>query len=577
MDFESLLKKYASNHPKGLDQNLAVFEEGKKYFFGTTLPVIEVQYFERSSGLLVPLHAAIQPAPIDSTYRYLPLSEILQVEISLEKIIEVIQQLNRNDFLSACAKFGDLSHPSNKSGELEKLVEQFLPEIHRLASPFLSQNYKYFGPQATLVLMKLALSKGVDNPNLPKVTIELLVLLCLAIQDFFSPKDSEDSQKRISIELPANYKIHNHHNPIFDLRQYSIRWQGGSEASNDLKNQYLNVMGFDVEVMATFAAGLASQDRNLRMNFDFQVDGSNDQDMQKALNRISADIETFAREMEDPYQDNFIWDFGIFQRYPVIRRSDGRYVVVDPSFLLERGLGWHLVYDVVENFDEHQSRRFAGKVSDLAEAQTVGLVREYLGHAWNERIVTGPEIIESFGGHGIKSADVAVEFEDSWLVMEISALRPWYKAMAATSEQDYQKLVDQLLGEVEQSLSTSLRMLKHADRPYADFRLLPPNSKMFPIVVLTEKFTVNPFVLMEIRKNLNIVFPNLDSRVQPIEIMNLEEFETLLLLVKHFGYSIVGILGKKYESNFWSDSVNNFLAHHYLAELIQLKNLGGDI
>ena len=312
-----------------------------------------------------------------------------------------------------------------------------------------------------------------------------------------------------------------------------------------------------------------------KMNFDFQVDENNDQDlqMQKALHRISADIETFASEMEDPYRENFIWDFGIFQRYPVIRRSDGRFVVVDPSFLLERGLGWHLVYDVVENYDEHESRRFAGKVSALAEEQTVELVREYLGHAWNDRIVTGPEIVESFGGHGIKSADVAVEFEDSWLVMEISALRPWYKAMAATSEQDYQKLVNQLLGEAEQSVSTCLRLLEHADSPYADFRLLLPISKIFPIVVLTEKFTINPFVLMEIRKNLNIVFENLDSRVQPIEIMNIEEFETLLLLSKHFGYSIVSILGKKYVSNFWSDSVNNFLAHHYLQELIQLNNL----
>ena len=575
MDFESLLKKYASNHPKGLDQNLAVFEEGRNYFFGTTLPVIQIKYFARLSGLFVPLHAVIQPAPIDSTYRYLPLSELLGVEISLNKIIEVIQQLNRDDFISACAKFGDLSHPSNKSGELERLVEHFLPEIHQLASPFLSQNYKYFGPQATLVLMKLALSKGIENKNQPKVTIELLVFLCLAIQDFFAPKDSENSQKRISIELPANYKIHNHHNPNFDLKQYSIRWIGQSEASNDLRNQYLTVMGFDVEVMASLSAGLASQDRNLRMNFDFQVDENNDQDlqMQKALHRISADIETFASEMEDPYRENFIWDFGIFQRYPVIRRSDGRFVVVDPSFLLERGLGWHLVYDVVENYDEHESRRFAGKVSALAEEQTVELVREYLGHAWNDRIVTGPEILESFGGHGIKSADVAVEFEDSWLVMEISALRPWYKAMAATSEQDYQKLVNQLLGEAEQSVSTCLRLLEHADSPYADFRLLLPISKIFPIVVLTEKFTINPFVLMEIRKNLNIVFENLDSRVQPIEIMNIEEFETLLLLSKHFGYSIVSILGKKYVSNFWSDSVNNFLAHHYLQELIQLNNL----
>jgi hypothetical protein len=579
LDFEFLLKKYASDHPKGLDQNFAVFEEGKKYFVGASLPVIGPKYFLRSSGLLVPLQAAIESAPIDSTYRYLPLSELLHVEITLEKIVNIIQQLNRDDFISACAKFRELSHPANKSGELEKLIEKYLPEIHKLASPLLPQNYKYFGPQATLVLMKLALSKGSDNENLPKVSIELFVLLCLAIQDFFAPKDSEDSQKRIRIELPSNYRIHNQYNPKFDLKQFSARWEAKSQDSQELRNQYQSATGFEVEVMASFAAGLAGQESDIRMNFDFHLEEGSELEvqMQKALHRISADIETFAKEMEDPYRDNFIWDFGIFLRYPVIRRSDNRFVVVDPSFLLERGLGWHLVYDAIENYDEHERKRFNGKVSALAEAQTVGLINEHLGSAWDERIVTGTEIKRIFGGHGIKSADVAIEFEDSWLVVEISALRPWYKAFAATSEEDYEILLNQLLDEAKQSVSTCVRLLQHADSPYANFRSVPSGSKMFPIVVLTEKFISNPYILMNVREKLKVAFSDLDSRVKPVEVLNLEEFETLLLMARHFGHSIVGLLSKKYESNYWSDSVNNFLAHHYISELNQLNELENDI
>lgn len=573
MYLKALIAKFSLNEPEGLERTFAVFEDSRTYFSGTTLPVIQTKYYERASGLIVPFQAAVQPAPINSTYRYLPLSELMQIEISLEKIIEIIQQHNQDDFISACAKFGDIAHPSNKDRELEQIVANYLPQIYQLASGYLLQNYKYFGPQATLVLMKLALAHGSNNPNLPKVNIELFVLLCLAIQDFFAPSDVQNTQNRVVIELPSNYKIHHRYDAAYEFRQYSTRWEGQSEVSVDLSNQYLNSMKFEVSTIASLAAGLASKERDLRINFQFQTDDENSEDsrMQKALERISAGIDTYAVEMKDPYQTNFIWDFGMFQRYPIVRRSDGRYVVVDQSFLLERGLGWHLVYDVVENYDEHEQKRFAAKVSALAEAQTVSLIERYLGDAWEERIVGGPEIIEVFGGHGIKSADVAVEFEDAWLIIEISALRPWFKALAATSEQDYEKLINQLVDEAVQSVSTSRRFIAHADTHFANFRLLHPYTKMYPIVVLTEKFAINPFALMHIRDKVKRSFSAVDSRIQAVEVMNLEEFETLLLLTERFGYSIVNLLSEKYESNFWSDSINNFLAHHYLKQLNELN------
>ena len=545
--------------------NLAVFEEGRIYLKGTTIPAIINQYSWHKSGLLIPNHALSEKAPIDYVYRYIPLEEISDVPINLEAIIDIISQLDQDDFLSACSKFTDMAHPSGGTTELEDLIKTEMPFLHSKVKRLLEKNHKYFGPQAPLVLMKLAILNESTRKDLPKVNLPTFILLCLAIQNFFSPERSDASNLNLAMELPANYSIHRKLDPAYEFRQYQRRWEGEEECSKFLRKSFQENCGFPSSKIAEFVAGLAMQERDLRMNFRFEESGDDDFNMRKALELISINIEQFKDRISNPTTPNFIWDFSIFHEFPVIQRSDGQYVVVEKSLLVNRGLGWPLIYD-----SNVKDASLLHDIAMFAERQSKEIVVETLGDAWSSRIVDGSDLISLFGGPGIQSADLAIEFENAWLVLEISTFRTPFKALAAESQTLYKELIVQVADEAVQAVSTCEQLAKHSLDPSIEFREISSASKMYPMVVATEKFTTNPLTLSDIRLEVDNRRGGRNPRIAPVEVVNLEELEILLLLSKIYGLSIVSLLEEKAQSAFWSDSVNNFLITFYREALVGL-------
>lgn len=561
-----LVKQFTGQEPNVSIKNFAVFEEDRLYLKGTTVPALINQYFLHSSGLLLPKHVQYGLAPIDYAYRYIPLAEITNLPIPLETIVSAIKQFDRDDFISACSKFADMSHPSEGTSELEDLIKSEMPYLHARVKGLLDTKHKYFGPQAALVLMKLAILEGSAEKNLPKVNLSTFILLCLAIQDLFSPSRPENSNASLAMELPANYSIHRKLNPAYEYRQYELRWESEEPVSRRIKSVFEQICGYPPRSLADLVAALSMQTRDLRMNFVLET--SHDEDsvnMNKALEKISCNIDGLSEKISDPATPNFIWDFSVFHEFPVIRRSDGRYVVVENSLLVNRGLGWPLVYDSQLN------RKQIYEVSMLAEQQAKEMVVNALGHAWSDRIVDGSQIIAAFGGDGIQSADLAIEFENAWVVLEISAFRSPYKALAAESQSLYKELIDQVADEAIQAVSTCEQFVWQSLEHKSTFRNISTSSKMYPIVVATEKFTTNPMTLCDVRQEIENRRGGRNPKIAPVEVINLEELETLLLLSTTYGLSIVSLLEEKSQSNFWSDSINNFLATYYRTELLGLS------
>lgn len=137
----------------------------------------------------------------------------------------------------------------------------------------------------------------------------------------------------------------------------------------------------------------------------------------------------------------------------------------------------------------------------------------------------------------------------------------------------YDLLVDcySTIDEALQAVSTCEQLIAHSLNPVKEFRKIPSISKMYPIVVATEKFTTNPLTLCDIRKEVEDRKGGRNPRIAPVEVVNLEELETLLLLSKTYGLSIVNLLEKKAQGSFWSDSINNFLATFYRPQLVALS------
>ena len=564
-ELENLVQKFTGQEPKTLSGKFAVFEEGRLYIEGTSIPALISQYFTHRSGLLLPKHAVIEVAPIDYAYRYIPLKEITNLPIPLETIIEIIRRFDQDDFLSVCSKFTDLSHPSEGTSELEDLIKHSMPNLHSRVSGLLQNNHKYFGPQATLVLMKLAILNESKEKNLPRIDLPTFILLCLAIQDFFSPERSNTTDSNLAMELPANYSIHRKLDPTYEYLQYRRRWEGEDEVSKGLRNAFQESCGYSPNTLADFVAGLSMQDRDLRKNFLLAESDEESAEIEKALRKISCSAEKIRQKISSPSTPNFIWDFSVFHEFPVIQRSDGGYVVVEKSLMVNRGLGWPLIYD--SKADESLIHKVALK----SEKQSKDIVIESLGNTWKDRIVDGPDIISIFGGVGIQSADLGIEFENGWVVLEISTFRTPFRALAAESRKLYKELIDQVAEEALQAVSTCEQLIAHSLNPVKEFRKIPSISKMYPIVVATEKFTTNPLTLCDIRKEVEDRKGGRNPRIAPVEVVNLEELETLLLMSKTYGLSIVNLLEKKAQGSFWSDSINNFLATFYRPQLVALS------
>lgn len=568
-----LVKNFTGSEPELGSNSFAPIEQGTFYLSGTTIRPLGTRFEPRSSGLLVPYHLVANIAPIDMTYKYIPWSEIFGEVLPLTSIISVIQQFGRDDLIAACAGIAEMSHPSVHDGELDRLIERFLPKLNQDARRFLEAGDKFFGPQAALVIAKLAILKGDSSPSLPEMPFSTLVSLCMAIQDHFTPPDGGRNEEDLATELVANYWLHRRLIPQTEFERFEERWLDSDSVSIRLKESFHSAQGMVAEIVASIAITLVAKPRQERLRFSLDTSSEDEMthDISRSIEMLSADAQTFQTAFPSAIDfPNFAWDFTGFQRYPIYQRSDGLYSTLDPSLLLRRCLGWPLVYDSLSAIPENERNRFQADIERLIEKHTRNKFVASLGDAWSDRIVHESEIKTIFGGEGIKTADLAVEYSNSWLIVEISAIRPRYQALAAQSASDYRALLDQAITEAKQAISTCESFLHHADNPSTKFRPISRGSRMYPVVVLTEGFPINPFVLRDIRQSISQTGMGNDTRIGAVEIIGPDEMDMLLALSTRFGLSIVDLLAEKASSNFWSDSVNNFLTTAYQSQIRSL-------
>jgi hypothetical protein len=291
------------------------------------------------------------------------------------------------------------------------------------------------------------------------------------------------------------------------------------------------------------------------------------------LRHLSADAGAFRDEFakESASAGESTWAFSPFQRFPIYRCKDGRYVVIDTSMMLRRCLGWPLVYDALSGIPDSEQKSVLNQIELLAEKQTCDRIRVSLtSSSWKDRVVSETDLKAVFGGHGVKTADLAVEYPNAWLVIEVSAIRPKYQALAAHSAKHYGELIDQAVEEAKQAIATSRKLLEHAQTPTDRFRLIDSSSRMYPIVVATEGFPSNPLLHRDVRQQLEADTGNKSDSIAPVEILDLDELELLLALGENCGLSIVDLIQRKQESAFWSDSMHNYLWNHHKDQISEL-------
>lgn len=532
---------------------------------------------EDKSGLLLPSRFVKEAAPIDYTYKYIPWSVLDGVIVPMEQIIEVLRQFNRDDTIALCANLGSLSHPSSSTGILNELIAKAAPELYERAKTLLEAGDKFFGPQAALTLAKMAIAFGEDDQILPIIPFHVLVGLLLLIQDHFVPLDGEKDSFQLASGLAANYWLHKRLIPAIEYENFKQRWLGTDQTATRLRELYLQSRGVPVETVADISLTLIQipLPQMFRFNVNRNPADQHQENVLKSILHLSCDAAKF-KELFKSTDDfiSFSMDFSDFQRFPFYERSDGRFTVLDLSMLIRRTLGWPLVndalYPATPVLTKSEIKGIVADVQSATEHNFSNQIIEAFGTSWSNRIIEETELRRVFGGVGVKVADIAVEFPNSWLIIEISALRPVYQALAGQSVEHYSQMIEQAVGEARQAISTARQFLLHADNNSLDFKEIGKEIIIYPVALLTEGFPIGPIASSEIRKIVSREEGHLDGRIRPIEIINPDEFRMLLGLSVKFGMSVVDLIEAKARSNFHADSVNNFLCTEFREEIQQL-------
>ena len=538
---------------------------------------IIASFIEDKSGLLLPSGFVKQLAPIDYTYKYIPWSSLDGVVVPMEQIIEVLREFNRDETVALCANLAAHSHPSSSTGILNELIEKDAPGIYEKAKTLLKAGDKFFGPQASLTLAKMAIAVGDDDQSLPIIPFHVLVGLLLSIQDHFVPQEGEKEPIQLASELAANYWLHKRLIPAIEYENFKQRWLGTDQTATQLRELYLQSTGVPVETVADISLTLVQIP--LPQMFRFRVNRNSadqhEREVLQSISYLSCDATKFKilfKSMDDFI--SFSMDFSSFQKFPFYERSDGRFTVLDLSMLIRRTMGWPLVNDAIYPatpvLSKSEISKIVANVQTATEQNFSNQIIEACGTAWGNRIIEETDLRRVFGGVGVKVADIAVEFPNSWLIFEISALRPVYQALAGQSVAHYSQMIEQAVGEARQAISTARQFLLHADNNSLDFKEISKEINIYPVVLLTEGFPIGPIASSEIRGIVSRVEGPLDGRIRPIEIINPDELRMLLGLSVKFGMSVVDLLDAKAKSNFHADSVNNFLCTEFREEIQQL-------
>jgi hypothetical protein len=486
--------------------------------------------------------------------------------MSIDALRKVVSYFNCDNTVISAANLAERTHPNSMDEELMRTIENDAPELFAQTKDLRAQGFRICSPQAFLALAKLAIESGSRDQNSPSMPVTLQVSIAMCLQDHFGETTGPDNSLSLAMELVANNWLHRRLDPTTELNRFQERWLSEDPRSISIRKLFVEQVGFDVELMCNLGIGLATMNIDKQEAFFVGIDEA---EVLEPIGLISADAERLREEISlVPQRKNTVWHFSFFHRFPIYRCLDGRYVVIQNAMLLRRTMGWPLVYDALYSNPHVNNRAVVSQIEKMAEEVAYEKIYGTLNKAWPGRVVSEKTLMEVFGGIGVQTADLAVEFADAWLVIEISARRASYKALDALDEKDYNDLVEQIAEEAAQAVATSKNLVSHSQNPSERFRFIVPTSKMYPLVILTEGFPVNPFLVRDVRNRVEQLVSGPISGVVPVEIVDAKEMDDLLWLSQTHGISIIQILEEKTLSNFWSDSMNNFLWVHYREQLL---------
>lgn len=543
--------------------HLQTVEEGRTYFPGTTTQVLGGGMVVAASGLWVPESASTSAAPIDLIQEYVTFSQVTDLVAPLPVIIAELRKYRLSQMLGQISLLtSDLHRAAGLVDRLERsFAALFTVPGHRvLYAQLVAAGHPVVTSQALAVLTKLSLlhsdDQGMDPPE------HLFVQLCLQISDHLGSDRTISDDDRLAAEVAAA-QWHWRSLRIPTIGSLFVdRWSEPQTTTGlDVPRRYEESVGHSLEVLTGVAVALLAPMLHRRDpavdRSHFRALGYPRREVTAALRRISATVPQMNRKIASELQSDgdLRWNFECFDRYPVLRLPGGRYLVTDDYRLMRRVLGWGVIYEAGEAMTGSQRRRFYSQVERQAETYAMQVIRQAYESSNQQRLFSERELKAAYPGDGIRVADAAVDFGTDWAVIEICSARPRRGVLSSADPAAFRQMIDQVLDEADQAYATARNITANPENLVPGS---PTTVTVWPLVLMTEGFPINPIVHERLRRLIDDRRWADSRRIEPLEVIDQEELNMVQQLAAA-GVSLPTLLRRKHQSNFLYDSLRNFI------------------
>ncbi|MFE7236389.1 hypothetical protein ACFVAF_38485 [Streptomyces sp. NPDC057596] len=579
---EFLRRQLVDGEPGPLrDAYLAVPTRERPVLQGTTTPALTQIWQQRPSGLITPATAETQP--IDLMAVYLTFEEIFGFPADPAYPVKQLEALPLSFVLKFCAELlNALSRPGASHSDVDRaFATQWLKEPirTRVLNELRDPRRALVVPQALMLLARAAVEHSPDSlPDGAKPG--KLIGALLAFSDMIGlsgaggPTVIADQPGDLGREVIANQYFNNNASVPHTFARYVRRWRelpqqfAGKDGLVDLPAVYEQCTGVTLDDLTVVAGALwtaACNGNVLTPTAELETLLPAGQ-VTKVLALISADLETLRQAVQDERaQRHTEWTFDAFQQRPVIRLG-AFLLVMDQRHLIDRAFGWLPILDVRFPPDTHprptNHKKLAGQairtLRRFSELYVSEVLHSIAGQGATRRVYDDAELKAAFQGEGQKIADAAVDYGDTWIVVEVTTSQLQRDAATAVPGNAQVKDIDKLLEEVQQ-IDATIQALRRDES-----RLTGASSQIrrryLPLLLLTEGFPVNPVSMTVIRERAHKRGLLQGQDVMPLEVIDVEELEWIEALQEQQGVSLLAVIQRKQASSLERTSMRSFLA-----------------
>ncbi len=221
------------------------------------------------------------------------------------------------------------------------------------------------------------------------------------------------------------------------------------------------------------------------------------------------------------------WAFNSFRQYPVVRLSDGRYLIIHPGFLVDHMFDFDYDRSVVWSFPEDEDRSRFRTFRGSAHERLVGMSVDAIfpsSPLLSKRVWTDEELKALWNG---RHCDFLIDGGSAILLIEVVSHPLNEKAVAGVSLQAVDDEIQTMVISKARQLDESVKALLAHEENMLGAVSVASERAIVPLVVATSGFPWNLMSSRVVWRQLEAGGLLQQNRVKPLMVLDLKGVEAM--------------------------------------------------